>query len=218
MARDEKKRQQKLMKKRQKKKRKKTRATGSAAANTEKAVIRRARRYPIHECLISGNWQESGIAAISVARRQSETIMAFGVYIVDLYCLGVKNTYCRADVPLSKYKGDFRAQFVERNEATACPAELAHQIIYGAVEYAANLGLRPHKDFHLSSHILEERDTIAPNDELEFGKDGKPLYVSGPYDSPGQILKHLEAKLGEGGFHYIIMGDSFGQDEGFEDW
>ncbi len=218
MARNEKKRQQKLMKKRQKQKQKKTRATGSGAANTEKTVIRSAQRYPIHECLISGNWQEFRMAAICVARSQSETMMLFGVYIVDLYCLGVKNTFCRANVPLSEYRDDFRAQFVEGNEATACPAELAHQIIYGAVEYAANLGLRPHKDFHLSKHILEERDTIAPNDELEFGKDGKPLYFSDPHDPAGRILKHLRAKLGEDGFDLIVETSTLAQDEGFEDW
>lgn len=217
-AKNEKKRQLKLMKKRQKQKQKKKRTSGFAAVSTEKAVIRRANRYPIHECLISGEWQEKGIAAIAVVRRQSETMVIFGVYIIDLYCLGVKNTYCRANVPLSKYRDNLRADFVEGDGAGVCPVELAHQIIYGAVEYAANLDLRPHKDFQLSRHILETRDAIAPNDELEFGKDGKPMYVSGPRDSSGRILKHLKAKLGEDGFDYIVEADSLSQDESLEDW
>ncbi len=218
MALNEKKRQQKLMKKRQKQKKKKTRVLGFAVASTEKAVIRRANLYPIHECLLSGDWQENGIAAVCVARRQSDSIMVFAVYIIDLYCMGVKNTFCRANVPLSKYREDFRARFVKRNEAKACTVELAHQIIYGALEYAGNLGLPPHKDFHLSRHVLEKRDAIAPNDELEFGKDGKPLYVSGPHDFPARILKRLKTNLGEGGFDYIVREDPFGQEEDCEDW
>lgn len=217
MARNEKKRQQKLMKKRRKQKNKKQRAAQGVAANTEKAIIRRARQCPIHECLISGEWQENGMAAIAVARRQNETMMVFGIYVVDMYCLGVKNTFCRANVSFSKYRDDFRARFVEENGARACPAELAHQIIYGAVEYAASLDLRPHKDFQLSRHVLEKRETIPPNDELEFGKDGKPLYVSGPNDPAGRIMKHLEMKLGKDGFRYICELNSLSRDGSFED-
>lgn len=209
MATNEKKRQQKLMKKRRKQKDKQKKALGGASSsNTENAIIRRAHVYPIHECLLSEKWEEEGMAAIAIARRQSEAQILLGVYVVDLYCLGVKNTFCIANMPLSKYREDFRARYTRENGARPCSAELAHQIIYGAVEYAANLGFRPHKGFLLSRHMLNKRETVPPNNELEFGRDGKPLYFSGPRDSPGRILKHLEARLGKEGFHYIVATGS----------
>ena len=96
------------------------------------------------------------------------------------------------------------------------PEELAHQIIYGAVDYAASLEFRPHRDFLLSQHILTPREEGPPNGGLEFGKDGMPLYVSGPHDDMGRIVKHLEAKLGKDGFHYILVTGPLGMDGDFE--
>ena len=203
MARDEKKRQQKLMRKRQKQKRKKKRASQIAAASTDTSIIRRARHYPIHECLISRDWQENGIAVIIIARRQSESKIVCGVYMVDLYCLGVKDTSCRANLSLYEYRNDFRARFVDEGGATAGSVELAHQIIFGAIDFAASLDLPPHEDFQLSRHVLEEREDIPPNETIEFGKDGKPFYIAGPDDPVGRILKHLESRLGEDGFHFM---------------
>jgi hypothetical protein len=44
-----------------------------------------------------------------------------------------------------------------------------------------------------------------------FGKDDKPFYIQGPSDSPARverILRALEVRCGEGGYHYIIAGDN----------
>lgn len=49
----------------------------------------------------------------------------------------------------------------------------------------------------------------CPN-EFIYGKDGKPLYIAGPNDNEERIdrvLQVLTAKLGEGGFHYIVPED-----------
>lgn len=207
MAKNEKRRQQKLLKKRRKEKAKrKERARAEASSSSHpKAAIRHARHYPIHECLLNPNWREMGIASILVARKQTDVSFIFGVYLVDVFCLGVKNAFCNANFPLSKYR-EFRERFVEGNDAHPCTAELAHQIIYGALDYAADLGFQPHEDFALSRCILEERDAVPPNPDLEFGQDGKPTYVSGPDDHVEAILHHLRTKLGEDKFHFIVGG------------
>jgi hypothetical protein len=40
--------------------------------------------------------------------------------------------------------------------------------------------------------------------EVEFGRNGKPFFASGPDDNAEMIIKHLTAKLGEGNFDYLI--------------
>lgn len=47
--------------------------------------------------------------------------------------------------------------------------------------------------------------------DLEFGKDGQPFYISGPYENPDKILKTLRENVGEGNFHYVISTSEFSQ-------
>ena len=212
MARDERKRQLKLMKTRRKEKAKKKHLARVAAAFpvwSPERTIQHARQYPIHECLINPNWEEEGLADIVVTRRQSDDLVLFGVYLVDTFCLGLKSTFCNADVPLRSYEDEFRVRYSGNLGAERCSATLAHQIIYGAIDYAASLGFQPHQDFVQTRHVLEERDQIPPNPALEFGHDGKPLYITGlddDEDRVDQILGHLTNRLGEDGFHFMIGG------------
>ena len=56
--------------------------------------------------------------------------------------------------------------------------EQAQAIIFGAVEYADQLGLKPHPDFEAAKAHLGK-----PSEEklsIEFGRQGEPFYVSGP--------------------------------------
>lgn len=218
MPQDQKRRQRKLAKKRQKDKMKKKRASqqGNVGERGRAVrVIRGARQYPIHECLINREWREQGLATILLVRQQPNALIVFGIYLADMRCLGLKNAICNANVRMAEYKNEMRPGFVENNDAVACPVPLAHQIIYGALDYAEDLGFKPHRDFGLARHILEEREAFEPYPDLEFGQDGKPLFISGPDDNVSKIVKHLEETVGEGNFHYMIGGPAiFDDDDG----
>lgn len=215
MPKDQRKRQEKLLKRRLKQKQKKKQAARASFGLSEKAVIRRARSYPIHECYISDEWQEQGIASILISRRQSDSLIILGSYIVDIYCLGVKNTFSRANVPLAKYH-ETRERYIKNIHIKKCSSELAHQVIYGAIDYAAGLDLKPHKDFSLSRHVLEAPEEIPPNPGIEFGKDGKPLYFAGPRDNFSRIINHLENTLGPDGFHFIVPVEDPDENDAFD--
>jgi hypothetical protein len=203
MPKDQRKRQEKLLKRRLKQKQKKKQAARASFGVSEKAVIRRACSYPLYECHINDGWQEQGMASILISRRQSESLVILGSYIVDIYCLGVKDTYCRANLPMAKYH-ETRERYINNIHVKKCSPELAHQVIYGGIDFAAGLDLQPHKDFLLSRHVLEPREAIPPNPDIEFGKNGKPFYVAGPHDNFSRIMNHLENTLGRDGFHFIV--------------
>ena len=108
---------------------------------------------------------------------------------------------------MSNYEGDLKVKIYREQNPVECSVDLGHQIIYGAIDYASELGFRPQKDFKLSRYVLEGRDKFGEITEVEFGKDGKPFYIAGPDDDVQAIMKKLEAKLGPDNFNYFFPID-----------
>jgi hypothetical protein len=169
-------------------------------------LIHGARAFPIRECLVNESWRGRGLAHILLARTQPDGKVLFGLYLVDTFCLGLKNTFCNAGFSLAVYEHGFRLRMLSHEPMAPCPVPLAHEIIYGAIDYAAGLGFRPHPDFKLSEHILEPREALREKTGVEFGKDGKPFFISGPDDDVGLILRKLRERVGDGNFHFMIGG------------
>lgn len=165
-----------------------------------------AREYPLHGCWVYKDWKESGIAPVVVARRQPDDRVLCGVYMIDLYCLGIKACYARTDISPAQFERALAKMCAEEPEP--CSVEFAHELIYGAMEYAKNYGFDPHPDFKgsLADQVLDPADAHPRAHGIEFGKDGKPLFVSGPYDDErkiNRVLNTLHRAVGEGNYHYL---------------
>lgn len=85
-----------------------------------------------------------------------------------------------------------------------CHPGLTNRIVYGAIEYARKFGFEPQKDFSMSQFILDAPSEADLSFEIEFGKDGKPLYISGPDDDSDYVIKKLIESVGEGNFDYLV--------------
>jgi hypothetical protein len=169
--------------------------------------LEHAREYPIHGCWIMSGWHESGMTPVVVAREQEPGKVMFGVYMVDLYCLGIKDVYTKTDYSLSKFERELPIMCA--NQPEKCSVELAHEVIYGGMEYAQRYGFQPHPDFKvlLADLMLDPPEAHPRMDHVAFGKDGKPFYVSGPYDDERKarfIVETLMRTAGEGNFDYLM--------------
>jgi len=219
VKRGEKKRQRKALKKRTARRQARRRARAARSGITAPRQIRQARNYPIEGCWTSSDWEEGGLAIVVIARRQPDGNLVFGTYLVDYYCLGLKNTDCDADVPPGRFHRDFLPQvFSATGPPVDISAALAHEIIYGGIEYAAQFGFRPHADFKRSRYVLDPPDLHPRTGEVEFGRDGQPFFVAGPYDNTDAILRQLTRTAGEDNFHYMAQipgSTSFWDDD---DW
>ena len=51
----------------------------------------RARTLEILECLVSADWQEAGISTVIIARQHKTGNITWGTYLLDTFCLGVKD-------------------------------------------------------------------------------------------------------------------------------
>ncbi len=138
----------------------------------ENYIKTRARTLPIDKCYINVDWKETGMANIVVQRKHTNGNFTFGVYLVDLFALGTKDTFWNFNTPISIYeklKHGIKHIEVEYN--------LVHNIIFGGNEYAEEHGFKIHKDFNLTKYILEPDDENIPLIDIEFGKNGKPLVI-----------------------------------------
>lgn len=173
--------------------------------------LQNAREYPLHGCWIMKGWQETGITPVIVARLQDNDRIMFGVYMVDYYCLGIKNAYTRVDYSRNRFERELPKLCAEA--PASCSVELAHELIYGALEYAEKLGFEPHPNFYGQKvdQILDPADAHPRTNGVIFGKDGKPLYVSGPYDTEiksRSVVNTLMRTCGPGNFDYLVtLGD-----------
>ncbi len=171
-------------------------------------IIESARQYPLLGCWIMKGWRESGLAPVVVARQQEDDMVIFGNYLVDIYCLGVKNAFCNANFPQKRFQKELSR--LCNNEPEKIDPGLAHELIYGSITFAERYGFKPHKDFKLASYVLEPPDVYPPSHNLEFGKDGKPFFVAGPNDNVKAILAQLHRTAGEGNYHFMArMGNTF---------
>ncbi len=205
MAINQKRRQKALLKKRRKekeKRKKRARSSDSSEYSHRVSLIKNAKNYPLNECLIDKEWQDRGLAQILISRRQPNNKLTFGVYLVDIFCLGLKNTFCNANISLEEYQR-LKLDTLKESVLVPCSPGEVCKIIFGAIEYARRLGFEPQKDFDLSYFVLKGLPINDYDLTLEFGYDGKPLYIAGPDDDFEVIIEILRKNVGEGNFDFV---------------
>jgi len=172
--------------------------------------LRKARSYPITECYITAGWQESGMCNIYIFREKPDHKFVMGVYLIDIFCLGLKNTFYNPDISSAEIKDMIYNKPDEKQ--IAIDVDYAHSIVYGGIEYAENLGFKPQSDFKVTKFILNRREEMEFDGAIEFGRNGKPFYFAGPYDSREKINKiylQLKKSVGENNFDFVIPEGEF---------
>lgn len=173
-----------------------------------KSYIRKAvRKLPIYECRAYSNWKEEGKTQVFAARQKANGNLIVGFYLIDLWCLGLKDTFYR-ELSVFEYeeivqKTDEQMSREMGTNFIKIEPDLAYNIIYGAIEYAEDLGFAPNKDFSITEYILNDVEKI-PFIDIEFGNEGKPFYVPGPDDNSNKVLRTLEKNVGSGKYHFLM--------------
>lgn len=145
-----------------------------------------------------------GLVGVVVAREHRRRLSACG-YLVDVYCLGVKDSIGPRRLHEHELKGFVRQFFGAFESAPlSAPIELAEHLVLGAVDYARRLGFEPDASWpSVRSHL----GPWSGLDAITFGRQGKPFFVQGPRDHAPTILRTLEASVGMGGFHFMVAAD-----------
>lgn len=152
----------------------------------------------------SGESGESGLVGVLVARETGSTVKACG-FLVDVFCLGVKDTNGPKTMDRRKLPDFVRLFFSVWSAQFPVPAplELARHVVFGAVDYGRSLGFEPHPDFARGAPLLG--DWQEGSSDVTFGRDGKPLYINGPRDNTYGIIAKLRQTAGDGNFDYLVQ-------------
>jgi len=164
--------------------------------------LQRAERWPIVHSFVGKQLWQDGIGYLLLSRRDSEGGLVFGSYLVDTYCLGVKDCFWKASTT-----GEFN-EILKKMEQTQVmvpidPACLV-KIIKGAVDYALSFGFRPHHDFRHASMLLAGIDPSTCKQEFTFGRDGKPFYIQGPNESLAEA-RAIAERINSAGGHFVTV-------------
>ena len=206
MAIDPRKRQKKLERKRSKVKAQQkalaSRDPRDLAVRIEKAVD-----APILHCCTTDDLNNHGIASVLVSRELKSGNVAFVVFLVDMYCLGVKDVIFQI-TPRSRYDQLLREKlFPAERHLSALEPAAARKLVEGAVAYARQWGLPPHRDYTRAARIFGNIDASSCDREFVYGKNGKPCFIAGPHDSISrchQIVGMLNDCCGTDGFTYFL--------------
>lgn len=175
-----------------------------AAQNTELQ-----RRPDVVECWVNPGWHQDltfephpdwsvnpsashgagGLATVMVVRPDQRSRSLVCVYLVDTFCLGVKNVIGPETVSNNRLPKLRYTVFAGYDELPVhAPLELAQHLVFGAVKFAREFGFEPHPDFAAAADHLGAWSGRCP---IQFGYKGSPFYIQGPHDDVESIARTL---------------------------
>lgn len=177
--------------------------------SSEKYLQQNGRKLPIEKCLIADlYYQNHGLTICLLIRKQPSGYFSFANFLVDRCLLGVKATIVNCNFPMHEIDALLEKASQHGKLEEVSPVYF-HNMVYGAVDYAAENGFQPCKDFAHAQYLLNPDLVDDGIDDIEFGWEGKPFYIQGPFDDGKRILSILKAKVGEGNYHFIAEGNMF---------
>lgn len=143
----------------------------------------------------------AGVLVAREQRRGGDRVSVCG-WLVDTYCLGVKDALGPRRLDHHELRG-FVTRYFEAfdGEPVEASIDLARELVWGALEYARELGFEPARDFAPTASHLGPPSGLSG---ISFGHNGKPLYVQGPYDDADRIMRTLARSASKDDFHFVV--------------
>lgn len=164
-----------------------------------------AAEKPLHECRVSGTIFQSGMGKVHISRHMPGGNLAVSVFLVDTYCLGIKDAFYRV-VTKTEYEtrmlSDGLGGKLDRVEASH-----ARKLVESAYAYASSLGVPQSPEYHACLQLFGDVSADDCHEKFEFGLNGAPLYIAGPNDSPAfqaRIIKCLSNPPGSGASERLL--------------
>ncbi len=183
----------------------------------EKYIRQKARTLPVLECWVNEDWNQTKIANITVARKHSNGNISSASYLVDLYCLGVKDTGFQFNISPLDYE-EFLEEMHSAYEFIKIDYKLAHNIIFAGYEFALNIDINPHPEFSKTTmYFLEEDNDNVDLIDIECGQNGKPMIIknSDNFKEANILFNRLSESLGS---DQIILKDESSPFDGDHEW
>lgn len=150
----------------------------------------RAASAPIRHCFVSDTLFDDGIGTMILARGITSSHLTLGVFLIDTWCLGIKDAYLRA-ADAETFETMIASLDITTPMAPVDPS-YARRLLREAAAWAASIGFAPHRDFLAVERLFGDVNCDGSDATFLFGREGKPLYVPGPKESPAEIRHRIE--------------------------
>jgi len=172
-----------------------------AVENSLPARVLRAASAPIQHCFLTESLSEIGMGMLVLTRGAGRDYMAMSSFLLDTCCLGIK------DVMFDRIDGEDFEDYMEAVNADSPILDVdpayARKLLRDLAAWSQSIGFTPHRDFAAIERMFGDVSAEASDAVFRFGRDGKPVYIPGPDDSPHLIrqrVEQLRKHLGEDGF------------------
>lgn len=156
-------------------------------------------KFPIYACKILENCEETGVSTVYVVRELANNEYAFVSYLVDFWCLGLKDVFVKIGVTETEVEQVFKNNY----PLTDIPYQDARSLVLGVIDFAKSMDIPPHSSWNgVPSSFIEGNQPYKK--KFLFGKDGSPLYISGPYDHENYNIPEIIAKVQNANGHVIV--------------
>ena len=169
--------------------------------NALPARVLRAVQAPIQHCFLTESLFEIGIGTLVVARGATHHHVAIGSFLIDVFCLGIK------DVAFQRLEGEEFEMYMDRTDlgspTVSVDPRYARKLLREVAAWSQSIGFAPHRDFTAVERIFGDVTADASDASFQFGRDGKPVYIPGPMDTAPLIrqrVEQLRKHLGDDGF------------------
>ena len=157
----------------------------------------RVRQVPVYKCYLSHDFEKSTEGTVMVVRKHTGDKYTCGLYLVDKYCLGVKDASYHLRMDEQEFD-EFLDIFEEDFNPHVCTYEEAHNWVWGAVGFAEDAGIAPCKEFDLAQYVLAEDDDEVELIEYDFGdQDGKHCLLANDRLEASTYLPLMRKNLGD---------------------
>jgi hypothetical protein len=181
----------------------------------KKYIETKVRSLPIDKCYVNNGWEEAGLANVLIYRRHVNNNVSGAVYLVDLKCLGVKDTMWF----FNEAEEDMFEKFAGSGlDFEVIDYEVAHNIVFAGHDFAMDYDIHPHKEFATTRFVLEEDDDRIPLVEITVGEgsENKPHLIEHQQGQYADALAKLKKIAGEGNYDYTF-GIGWEDEESEED-
>ncbi|MBI4647792.1 MAG: hypothetical protein HY738_14685 [Bacteroidia bacterium] len=169
-------------------------------------LISNGRELPFGDCYMNKSAIPIGMVTVIVTKQMPSGNFILSAYLLDIYCLGLKSSLLSFDIDAKTKKFIVDSFSASSGKMEKTDIVYLHNLIYGAINYSRKLGFGPDKSFKNSEMILNPDLVDDGISKIEFGCNGKPMFIQGPDDNVNDILATLNKIVGKGNYDFTILG------------
>lgn len=174
----------------------------------EKFIKQRMRQIPIGRCYMSENLPEEKFGLVVVSRLHQGGRISTAVYMIDMRCMGLTDSVYHLRLDEDDFDEIIHREDDKGMEMEEISYNEAHNLVYGAIDYADEAGIAPDPSWALTQYFLEEDDERIPLIHYDFGMNGKHFLLAKDIDEARRYVPLMRKNLKKGTYDFTIkVGD-----------